>query len=243
MKTKKTRLRNGSIGLILGMMLITPTVARAAEQIKLPTPTTQLILENSETSTEPQAVVVSVKGKCDYSEDGATFTKLEEKQVLKEGVVLRTGEGARADIFFRRIGTTMRLQEQTELTIENMSRHTTDGDPVMRTLLDLKKGRIFTVVRSFVPGSTLEIRNAAGRSVVEGGGTKGRYIITADGTQVADKDSDIPLKVIGQTGVTIITPGQKFLAEEGKLLPHDPSEAVLTFIEFDELQALMEKHD
>jgi len=53
-----------------------------------------------------------------------------------------------------------------------------NGLPVVYTLLDLRTGRIFTVVRSKVADNTMEIRNAAGRSVVEGSGI-GRYIITA----------------------------------------------------------------
>ena len=68
-----------------------------------------------------------------------------------------------------------------------------DGLPIVHTLLDLRAGRIFTVVRSAVAGSTLEIRNAAGRSVVEGSGI-GRYIITADGTHVSAKAPSSPLR-------------------------------------------------
>ncbi len=188
----------------------------------------------------PQALVLSVHGKCDYSEDGTNFTELKAGHVFKEGAVVRTSEEARTDLFFRRIGTTVRLQPSTEVKLEKMTRHLKDGKPVMETLLDLRTGRIFTVVRSLVPGSTFEIRNAAGRSVVEGGGG-GRYIITADGTHVTDRDSAIPLKVIGETGVTVIAPGQMFMAKDGKLLDQAPSEAVLMLINLDELQSLAEQ--
>ena len=51
------------------------------------------------------------------------------------------------------------------------------------------------------------------------------------------KAAEIPLKFIRATGVTIIEPGQKLLAKEGKLLPQDPPEAVQTLIEFDEMMA------
>src|SRR5688572_29559253 len=190
----------------------------------------------------PQAQVLSVHGNCEYSADGATFTPLKAGHVFKQqGAVVRTGEGARTDLFFRRIGTTVRLQPGTDVMIEKMTRSRKDGMPVMETLLDLRKGRIFTVVRSLVPGSTFEIRNAAGRSVVEGGGGKGRYIITADGTHVTDKNSAVPLKVIGETGVTVITPGQKFNAKEGKVFPLDTPEAVQLLIDFDELDSLVEE--
>lgn len=192
-------------------------------------------------TTNPQAVVLSVNGKCEYSDDGASFTPLKSGKVLLQGAIVRTMEGARTDLFFRRIGTTVRLQSGSEIKLEKMSRTMKDGLPVMQTLLDLRTGRIFTVVRSLVPGSTFEIRNAAGRSVVEGGGGKGRYIITADGTHVADKNSTVALKVIGETGVTVISPGQKFNGKEGKVFAQNPSETVESLIDFDELDSLAEQ--
>jgi hypothetical protein len=195
--------------------------------------------KSSPTSEMPQAVVISVHGKCEYSENGLSFTELRPHHVLNQGVVLRTGPASRVDVFFRRIGTTVRLQADTEVKLEKMTRSTNAGGAEMQTLLHLRKGRIFTAVRSSVPGSTFEIRNAAGRSVVEGGGS-GRYIITADGTQVADKGSAIPLKVIGDTGITVIEAGQSYRAKEGKMLPVAAPEEVLTMIELDELHALAE---
>jgi hypothetical protein len=191
----------------------------------------------TETSDVPKAVVIAASGKCEYSEDGRTFTTLKATDVVNQGVVVRTGEDARADLFFRRIGTTVRLQSGAEVKLEKMTHSSKAGVSEFHTLLDLRKGRIFTVVRASVPGSTLEIRNAAGRSVVEGAGS-GRYIITADGTHVADKKSGIPLKVIGETGITVIAPGQSFAAKEGKMLPAAPPEEVKALIELDELQEL-----
>ena len=157
----------------------------------------------TEDSDTPNALVISFQGKCEYSLDGATFSELQSKDVytqgvlvrqtanssetvkprllLTQGAVVRTGANSRVDVFFRRIGTTVRLQPDTEVRFEKMSRSTTGDVTALETLLDLRKGRIFTVVRSLVTGSTLEIRNAAGRSVVEGAptGGMGRYIINA----------------------------------------------------------------
>jgi hypothetical protein len=193
------------------------------------------------TSDVPQAVTLSVNGQCAYSKDGVTFSELKPGQVFNEGTVIRAGEKSRADLFFRRIGTTVRLQANTEIKLEKMTREMKDGVPALHTLLDLRSGRIFTVVRSLVPGSTLEIRNKAGRSVVEGGGSKGRYIITADGTHVTDKDSTVPLKLVRETGITVITPGQKFEAKEGKVFAVDPSAEVEGYISLDEIQALADE--
>jgi CheY-like chemotaxis protein len=189
---------------------------------------------------QPSAMTLSVVGKCQFSEDGVNFTNLEKGHVFEQGAIVRTGDGARTDLFFRRTGTTIRLQAGTEIKIEKMTLTMKDGLPIVLTLLDLRAGRIFTVVRSEVAGSTLEIRNAAGRSVVEGSGI-GRYIITADGTHVAAAGSVIPLKVIGENGITVISAGQQFDKKDGKPLAASPPLWVKDMIELDELQAATEE--
>lgn len=244
--------------ILLQLLAITSTHAAEPKQVASPTVLTSI----PDDADEPNAVILSVTGKCEYSLDGSNFTEIGKKDVftimvirpegnvartskphliLNQGAIVRTGSNSRVDIFLRRMGTTVRLQENTEIKFEKMSRHLSDGLPVMETLLALRTGRIFTVVRSMVPGSTLEIRNAAGRSMVEGGGGKGRYIITADGTHVTDKKSTVPLKLIGESGITIIKPGMVFHAKEGKLLSLDTPEIVKSLIEFDELDSMMEQ--
>jgi hypothetical protein len=185
---------------------------------------------------QPNAVTLSVRGKCDYSEDGVTFVKLERGHIFVQGAIVRTGENARTDLFFRRTGTAVRLQAGTEIKLERMAVTMKDGPPVVHTLLDLRTGRIFTVVHSVVAGSTLEIRNAAGRSVVEGSGV-GRYIITADGTHVSALGSVIPLQVMGEKGITIIAAGEQFSKKDGKMPSVNTSVLVKELIELDELQA------
>jgi len=194
----------------------------------------------SETDARPNAMTLSVHGKCDYSVDGVTFIKLEKGHDFEQGAFVRTGEDARTDLFFRRTGTTVRLQPGTEIKLEKMTATMKDGLPIEYTLLDLRAGRIFTVVRSKVEGSTLEIKNAAGRAVVEGSGV-GRYIITADGTHVSAKGSAIPLKVVGESGITIIGAGQQFAKKDGQMLAASSSSWVKELIEVDELQAVTEE--
>jgi CheY-like chemotaxis protein len=197
-------------------------------------------VQSPESSDQPTAMTTAIVGLCECSDDGVTFTNLAKGRVLEQGAIIRTGGDARADLFFRRTGTTVRLQSGSELKIEKMSLTMKDGLPLVNTLLDLRKGRIFTVVRSKVAGSTFEIRNAAGRAVVEGSGI-GRYIITADGTHVAAQGSAIPLKVIGENGVTVVAAGQQFDKKEGKVLAASPPLWVKDMIELDELQAATEE--
>lgn len=246
--------------LLAGTMLLCLPSASDAQQ-KLPPPTgLRVVSSNSaapfllagntptpaqamkpapDSVVRPSAVTVSVHGKCECSQDGVAFTNLERGYIFEEGAVLRTGKTGWTDLFFRRTGTTVRLQADTEIRIENMSTTMDQGLPVEDTLLDLRTGRIFTVVRSVVPGSTLEVRNAAGRSVVQGSGV-GRYIITADGTHVAAKGSVIPLKVIGENGITIISAGEQFARKDGKVFPVFATAYVNDLIQLDELQAIAE---
>jgi len=195
-----------------------------------------VVAQSTSDAPKPNAVTLSAQGKCEYSEDGVTFVKLEQGHVFDQGATVRTGDGARADLFFRRTGTTVRLQQNTEIKLETMSVTMNSGAPAVHTLLDLRAGRIFTAVRSEIAGSTFEIKNAAGRSVLEGSGV-GRYIITADGTHVVAKGSAIPLKVINESGVTIIAAGQQFSRKDGKMIPLSTNLWVKDLIQLDELHA------
>jgi hypothetical protein len=218
------------------LQLCLPAVLNAQSVATAP----QLPLRSQSGVEQPIAMTVSVLGKCECSADGVTFTNLERGQILEQGATVRAGDDGRADLFFRRTGTTVRLQAGAEIRIEKMALTIKNGVPTVNTLLDLRKGRIFTVVRSTVVGSTLEIRNAAGRSVVEGSGI-GRYIITADGTHVVAAGSAIPLKLIRENGITVVAAGQQFDPKEGKALDASPSSWVKEMIELDELQAVTEQ--
>jgi DNA-binding response OmpR family regulator len=213
------------------------TAAGHAQEAK---PALETSLQSADNADKPNAMTTSVLGKCEYSEDGVTFAQLESGYILGQGAIVRTGKDGQADLFFRRTGTTVRLQAGAEIKLEKMTYAIKDTLPVAHTLLDLRQGRIFIAVRSTVAGSTLEIRNAAGRAVVEGSGV-GRYIITADGTHVTAKDSLIPLKVIGENGITIVAAGQQFAGKDGKMFEVAAPLLVQDLIQMDELKAGMDK--
>jgi CheY-like chemotaxis protein len=176
------------------------------------------LLPSPGNAARPIAVILSVRGKCDYSQDGVSFAKLERGHVLKQGAIVRTGQVGRTDLLFRRTGTSIRLQAGTEIRLEKMALTIQDGLPVVHTLLALHTGRLLTVVHSTVAGSTLEIRNAAGRAVADARGLS-RCIITADGTHVWAQGSAIPIKVRGENGRTIIAAGEHLAGKDGAKLP------------------------
>jgi hypothetical protein len=222
--------------LALALLQLCLPAALNAQEVK-PAPASRLPFPDND--TQPSAMTTAVVGMCEYSVDGVTFSNLEKGHLFEQGAVVRAGPDARADIFFRRTGTTVRLQAGTEIKLEKMVVTMRNGVAAVDTLLDLRAGIIFVVVRSEVAGSTLEIRNAAGRSVVEGSGI-GRYIITADGTHLVATGSAIPLKLIGENGITVVAAGQQFDKKDGKALPASPTTWVKGMIELDELQAAVE---
>jgi len=228
---------------ILMLLFVLPAIIEAQDAIQPPSglrviPSTGTALTNA-----PQfhvnrlhAVAVAVFGKCGCSEDGVKFTDFDRGQILEPGAIIRTGEGARADLLFKRSGTIVRLQAGAELKLERIAVNIKGGHPSEHISLDLRAGRVFTVVRSTATDSTLEIRNAAGRAVVEGSGG-GKYIIAADGTYLSAIGSVVPIKLIGENGITVIAAGQQFTKQDGKLRALAQTSNDSDLVQLDEFQA------
>jgi hypothetical protein len=212
--------------------------ARAMEQLPARLPATAM--PDSQSSSRRQVAVLSTNGQCLYSEDGTKFHVLQLHDGLSEGAVLRTGPGSWSDFFIRRTGVTVRLAPASELKIAKLSEAAENGVPVMDTLLELRQGRIFTVVRALTPGSTIEISDATGHSVIAGGGL-GCYMITAPGAEGADKLLLTPLRVVGQKGTSIVTPGQGYGAKDGAVMSLVASPWETMLIQLDELEAETDK--
>lgn len=221
---------------IAGFLCAVPLFLASGAELKPVVPN----VRSSEDAPMPQAVILSVFGDCQYSlEAGGKFKKLRVGDVLKEGAAIRTAENARIDLFLQRLAITVRLTPETDLVLEKMAKHVKQDVLIMETILDLRGGEIFCFVRGLVPNSRFEVKHAAGRSVVEGEG-RGGYEIRADSAAVTPRTSFIPLKVISDTGVAVIAPGQKFDGKHKKTMQLAPTEVENTIMQLDELQALAE---
>ena len=137
------------------------------------------------------------------------------------------------DIFLKRMATTVRLQPDSEMKLEKLSRPMEGSASAVRAGLAVTKGNVVVAVRSLTSGSILEVRNAGGLAMIGGGGSKGRYLIPADTTPVADKDADVPLKYVRDTGITVIAPGPKSLPKGDQPLPPEPSRSEEMLIQSD----------
>jgi hypothetical protein len=189
-----------------------------------------------ERSSRRNANVLLTHGQCLYSLDGTNFRTLEVHQVLRQGAFIQTGKRSWCDLFIRRTGITVRLAPESEMKIAKLSVSVENGLPVVDTLLNLPYGRLFTIVRALVPGSTLEISDAQGRTVIEGGGL-GSYMITAPRPDFGDKLSLTPLRVINQEGTSIIALDQEYSAKDGSTFSLSPSTWETTLIHLDDLEA------
>src|SRR6185436_14960421 len=134
----------------LSCVLLTPADLMAQAQPR----TRQVIpsdaMEAMNASSVPQAYVLTVNGKCEYSENGTTFLPLKAGHLFNEGAVIRTTAGGSTDLFFRRMGTTVRVQPGTEIKLEKMERNAPASNPTMHALVDLRTGRLFSIVRSAI---------------------------------------------------------------------------------------------
>jgi hypothetical protein len=217
----------------------TPNVADEKQAAAMSSPPEKLLAPltpDTTASAQRYADVILTHGQCLYSEPGTEFHPLQVRQVVHQGAVIKTGKTSWCDFFVRRAGITVRLAPESAVKITKLSLATQNGVPVMDTLLELPYGRIFTVVRALVPGSTVEISDGAGRSVIEGGGL-GSYMITAPRPEFGEKLTVTPLRIITQNGTSVITPNTEYSAKDGAAFSLGASTWEANLIHLDELEA------
>ena len=76
---------------------------------------------DAEIVAQPSALTLSSQGKCEYSEDGIHFSRVDRRHLFAQGATIGTGAGGRLDLFFRCAGTTARVQPKSEIKLETMS--------------------------------------------------------------------------------------------------------------------------
>lgn len=189
---------------------------------------------------ERDVLVLNSSGNLRVSMDGKKFKAARRGESYKEGAIFRASGGP-ADLFFRRIGTMVRLMPGAELEVEKLVWHrNAEGRIVKETVLDLRHGRVLTFVRVLFPESKFQVRTEAGLATVAGAGT-GRYDIGANGRFVAAKSSSSALKVVVEGEERMVAPGEAYATKHKKLQPIRPSEREMMLIEADELEALAQQ--
>ena len=128
---------------------------------------------NAEISARRNANVMLVHGECRISDDGINFQPLPLHKGIRPGAIIQTGKKSWCDLSsIRRAGTTVRVAPDSEIKITNLTQGSQNGIPVVNTLM------VLTTPHSPRPrpGAWQHsgIRDATGRSVIEGGGLGAR---------------------------------------------------------------------
>jgi hypothetical protein len=136
------------------------------------------VVEPPEKVENAAAVVLDVQGDCKISNDGTNFRALKKNAELGANATIRTGPQGSADVFLKRMGTTVRLKPNTEIVFNRVSKKK-DERQELNTTVDVRKGKMLAVIHSNVAGSSLDIKNAAGKKL--SGATAGlRYMVSAE---------------------------------------------------------------
>ncbi|MEW6159295.1 MAG: hypothetical protein AB1813_17860 [Verrucomicrobiota bacterium] len=183
------------------------------------------------------AVILDFEGAAQSKEANASWSEIKRGQILPVGSVVKTGSQGKVDLYFRQIGTIIRLMPQTELTLEKLHKEMKNGVLVKETVLDMKSGRILAVVRVLVEDSKVEIKTPACSYLMPTAGV-GRYDIRSDGTALVGKKSRLSLKALAGGKATTVEPGQKFSSKTAKVEQIDTKTLQELLGQMDELQAI-----
>ncbi len=167
-----------------------------------------------------RAAIVMLKGDVECVMGEATKA-VQIGMLLEPGAVLRTGRRSEAVVFFRQIGTMIRLRSETTVGLETMTKYLKDGVLLKETVLDLIKGEVMCVVRVLDAESKFEIKLPDYLVAFDGAGT-GRFDLNAKGTVLVGRRSERPLRLRplerGQQTI-LVQPGYAYSHTTGNVAP------------------------
>lgn len=184
------------------------------------------------------AKVVRVVGDARYSFGNNEWHPLREGDIVKPGTVLQTASKSEVDLVLanteealsetilqpsmsykpegQATANTIRMYENTVLSVDKLASMQTGADLVIETQLDLRAGKIFGSVKKMSGASKYEIKYPNGVAGIRGT----VYLMHADGTLSIYSGSALLafLKADGTTGTQVINAGFMFEAPTGQLM-------------------------
>jgi hypothetical protein len=164
-----------------------------------------------------RAVVPMLEGKADCVL-GGVVKPVEVGMLIPPGATLKTGKKSELVLFFRQIGTMVRLRQQTTVVLEKMNKYVKDNVLLKETVLDLTGGEMKCVVRVLVDESLFAIKIPGHLAKFDGAGT-GRFDLNAKGSVLVGKRSERPLRIsgasVGGDGLLVV-PGHSYSTTTGK---------------------------
>ena len=161
------------------------------------------------------AIALDVQGSSKFSIDGKKFYDLKNNTELPRKAIVKTGSSGHAELFIKRMGATIRLEPNSEISLERFQQIGKDEHIDLNTKVQVVKGKAITVVHANVPGSSLDLKNSGGKSLTDPV-LGSRYVVTP--TEIDNGDLE--------AARADFSPKMK--------------EAIKEQMEFDELQALAE---
>ena len=134
-----------------------------------------------------KAEVRDIKGSAMYSTAGAPMTPLKVGTVLGSGATIKTASGSVVVLFLGNSAGTVRVTENTTLTLDKLTLTDTGADTVVEAQLNLPEGTIFGNVNKLSAACKYEIKVPNGVAGIRG--TKYRmssssYIVLLEGTLI-----------------------------------------------------------
>jgi hypothetical protein len=136
------------------------------------------------------AIALDIQGPCKYSIDGKKFHTLKKDTELPRKATVRTGSSGNAELFIKRMGATIRMEPNSEVVFERTEQPGKDEHQELNTTVSVRKGKATTVVHRNIAGSSLDLKNGAGKSVTDPV-LGSRYVISADSIQDAGAETGL----------------------------------------------------
>ena len=139
-----------------------------------------------------QALVQSISGEVKLL-DGSKWLPLQTGQLLKTGAVVKTGAKSRADLFLGVNGSMLRLAANTELKFSRLAVEISPIEPIAKTEMELRRGRVIGNVRKLPMGSSYVIKTPMGEADVKGTvydiNANGELIVVSGKVKYTDRTS------------------------------------------------------
>ena len=140
-----------------------------------------------------QALVQAVSGEATMLVDGGKWLPLQTGQLLKTGAVVKTGAKSRADLFLGVNGSLLRLAADTELKFNRLTVEISPIEPIAKTEMELRSGRVIGNVRKLPMGSSYVIKTPMGEADVKGTvydiNANGELIVVSGKVKYTDRTS------------------------------------------------------
>ena len=134
-----------------------------------------------------KAEVRAVKGAALYTVAGGTATPLKAGTVLGPGTTVKTGSGSTVDLFFGNTAGTLRITENSTVSLDKLTLTDTGADTAAEVQLGLTDGTILGNVNKLTAASRYEIKTPNGVAGIRGTHYRisaNSFIAVLDGTLV-----------------------------------------------------------